>query len=378
MNILIAPNAFKNSLDAASVATAFHKGLQASRLSCICEIFPVGDGGDGTGELLIHHLNGKIIQAEVHDPLGTKIESSFGLIENTQTAVIEMANASGLRLLQPGEYNPMQASSFGTGELIKAALDKKVKKIILCIGGSATVDGAAGIMQALGIKFKDGFGKILQVAPSSFTKLAAIDVDDIDERIGATELIVLCDVDNKLLGESGAASVFAPQKGASVNEVKLLDEGLTQLRKIVFEKTGKDMAAIKHGGAAGGVAAGLYAMFNATLENGIDYFLQASNFDGALQNTDLVITGEGSIDEQTLQGKAPFGVAQKAKDKNIPVVGIAGCIPLITDVQLQNYFDVLLPISHKVMDIQTAINDTYENVVRTGKLLGDLLYIRGK
>ncbi|HVZ97855.1 MAG TPA: glycerate kinase, partial [Chitinophagaceae bacterium] len=355
MKILIAPNAFKNSLDAAAVAAAINTGLQQSRLDCVCKEFPIGDGGDGTASLLIQRLKGTIETTEAHDPLGRKIISSFGLIEKGTTAVIEMADASGLRLLQPHEYNPMKATTYGTGELIKAALDKNVTKMILCIGGSATVDGAAGIMLALGVRLKDDAGNDLQNIPSSLIHLAAIDITDMDKRILNVELIVLCDVENELAGEQGAATVFGPQKGASPDDIKQLDAGLAQLSKVVLSKTGKDMSSVKHGGAAGGVAAGLYAVFNATLENGIEYFLSITRFDEALQNADLVITGEGSIDAQTLQGKGPYGVAKMAKERSVPVIGMAGRVPLKTDTALQKYFDILLPISNEVMDITTAL-----------------------
>ncbi len=378
MKILIAPNAFKNSLNAAEAAVAIHIGLQQSKLICNCKEFPIGDGGDGTASLLIQHFKGTIETIAVLDPLRRKIPSSFGLIENGKTAVIEMADASGLRLLQPSEYNPMQATSFGTGELIKAALDKKVSKIIVCIGGSATVDGATGIMQAMGIRFKDAAGTVLQNIPFSLIHLADIDLTETDRRILDVELMVLCDVENKLLGTDGAATVFGPQKGATPDEVIRLGAALTQLSKVVFAKTGKDMSAIKHGGAAGGVAAGLYAMFNAKLVSGIEYFLNITMFGEALKNIHLVITGEGSIDTQTLQGKGPYGVAKMAKERLIPVIGIAGKVPVKTDPELQKYFDVLLPINNEAADINTALLSTRDNLVRSSMILGDLFSLFAK
>ena len=376
MRILIAPNAFKNSLDATKVAEAISKGLQQSKLSCSTVCFPVGDGGDGTASLLIQHLQGKMINATVHDPLGRKINASFGLTDQDHTAVIELANASGLRLLQPGEYDPLHATTYGTGELIKQALDQGAKKIIIGIGGSATVDAGTGIMQALGAKFCDDKGNELQQMPASLINLCGIDITGIDERLHHTELIILCDVENSLLGDHGAATIFGPQKGASENDVQQLENALDKLRSIVFDETGKDIAAIKHGGAAGGVAAGLHMFLHAKLVNGIDHFLDITGFDAALQNADLVITGEGSIDTQTLEGKAPFGVAKRAKEKSIPVIGFAGKVPLHHVEQLQEYFDILLPINHEVMDLQIAMQLTYDNLVRTAKLLGGLLYIK--
>jgi glycerate kinase len=377
MNILIAPNAFKNSLAAEVVAEAIYKGLQQSDLACSCTSFPVGDGGDGTAGLLIKHLKGKIITRKVHDPLKSEINSSFGIIENDvtllKTAIIEMADASGLRLLKSEEYDPLHTTSFGTGELIKYAIEENAKKIILCVGGSATVDGGLGIMQALGAVFYNKKGEILDNAPASLIDLEDIDLSKIDKRIYDTELVILCDVENKLLGEEGSAAVFGPQKGASTEDVKQLDAALSKFRDVVLKKNAKDMASLKHGGAAGGVSAGLHALLNAKLVTGIEYFLDATSFDKALDKIDLVITGEGSIDTQTLQGKGPFGVAKRAKGNSIPVIGIAGKVPLVEDKNLLEYFDMLLPISNELMDIETAIKKTYENLVRTATELGDLI-----
>ena len=371
--ILIAPNAFKNSLDAASVAEAIKDGLMQSKLSCKWICMPVGDGGDGTASLLAKYLDAVSIESIVHNPIGKKIKASFWLIEKEQTAIIEMADASGLRLLQPDEYSPLHANTFGTGELIKLALDKGAKKIIIGIGGSATIDAAAGIMQALGIRFFDEKNNELKPTPSSFIYLSRIDLTSMDKRINQTELVVLCDVKNKLLGNEGAAAVFGPQKGAKPTEIDFLKTSLLKFSELVLKQTGKDMSAMEHGGAAGGVAAGLSAVMNAILVNGIDYFLDHSGFDTLLQNTDMIITGEGSIDNQTLQGKAPFGVAKRAKAKRIPVVAIAGNLPLQNDSELEAYFDALISINHKPMDMASAIQNTRENLVRTARMLGNLL-----
>ncbi len=284
-----------------------------------------------------------------------------------------MADASGLRLLKESELNPLHATSFGTGELIKHALDKNVKKIIVCIGGSATVDGAVGILQALGFHFLDKNGNELNNIPEKLTELDSIDSPDIYKRINDCELIILCDVENVLLGKEGAANVFGPQKGASPDDVKKLEASLTKLNDVVFKQTGADMSVIKHGGAAGGIAAGLSALLHAKLVNGIDHFLSLTGFEKALEKADLVITGEGSIDIQTLQGKGPFGVAQRAKKNGIPVIGVAGKVPLESSAELQKYFDVLLSINHQAMDLSEAMSLTRENLVRTSISIGDML-----
>jgi glycerate 2-kinase len=373
MRIVIAPNAFKNSLDAAGVADAIKMGLEQSHLKCTLQCFPVGDGGDGTAELLINHLNGEIISAEVHDPLGRKISSSFGLIDEGRTAVIEMANASGLRLLQANELDPLHANSYGTGELMMEALNKGVDKIILCIGGSATVDGAAGLLQAVGFGFLGRNGQALTGIPESLVELDTIDFSKVDERIHDCKITVLCDVENKLLGSEGAANVFGPQKGAGADDVIKLESSLAKLREVVLQQTGKDMAEIKHGGASGGMAAGLAALLDVELVNGIDYFLSVTNFDKALENADLVITGEGCIDIQTLQGKGPLGVARKAKGMGIAVIGLAGKVPLESIGELNDYFDVLMSINHEPMEVSLAMLQTRGNLVRTARAVGNLL-----
>jgi glycerate kinase len=373
MHILIAPNAYKNSLTAREAAIAILKGLQLSKLPCTCECFPIGDGGDGTGELLIEKFKGQLIGADLCDPLGRKVTASFGLIDDGRTAVIEMANASGIRLLRPDELDPLQASSFGTGEMIRIALDEGVKKIILALGGSATVDGGCGILQALGVRFLNAKGNALQARPGNLADLAGIDLSGLDQRILACELVVLCDVDNTLSGDKGAASVFGPQKGANMEGIKKLESFLSALRAIALKETGKDMAAVKYGGAAGGAAAGLYAFLNAKLVNGADYFLQLTGFEKSLQRSDIVITGEGSIDEQTLQGKGPFAVAFRAKNKNIPVIGLAGKVPVKENPLLKEYFNILMAIGNEPTDMNTAIRFTADNLIRSSQEIGDLI-----
>jgi glycerate kinase len=373
MHILIAPNAFKNSLDATKVAEAINNGLHKSKLSCTTTCFPVADGGDGTAGLLIDHLGGQLIPTIVKDPLARRISSSFGWIEKNKTAIIELAAASGLRLLKADEYDPLITTTHGTGELIIEALNKDAKKIILCIGGSATVDGGTGILKALGIKFFDADGNELDDLPVSLSSLEEIDIAGLDKRIANTEVIILCDVENPLLGPNGAAAVFGPQKGASGKDVQLLEEGLTKFRDVVLSKIGKDMAVIKHGGAAGGVAASLHTLLNARLENGIDYFLETTGFEKELKKANMVITGEGSIDEQTLQGKGPFGVAKRAKEFSLPIIAFAGQVEIALDPASQQYFDRLISINENEDDLEAAMKNTYTNLEKAAQRLGNLL-----
>jgi glycerate kinase len=375
MHILIAPNAFKNSLTAEAAAEAIQKGILQSGLECTTECFPIGDGGDGTVELIIKKCNGVLVNVEVSDPLGRKINTSYGLIDSGKIAIIEMAAASGLRLLKPNELDPMRASSYGTGEMIKDALDKGVNKIILAIGGSATVDGGMGILRALGIHFLNSRKNSLSSA-FELIDIESVDTLNIDGRISKCKVVILCDVDNKLLGPQGAAAVFGPQKGAGANAVKQLDAALTKFSEVTFKQTGTDITTLKYGGAAGGVSAGLHAFLNAELVTGIDHFLELTGFDAALQKSNLVITGEGSIDEQTLQGKGPFGVAYRAKNKDIPVIGLAGMVPLNHNTELHQYFDILMPIGNGPVAIEIALANTANNLTRTATEIGSLLKLR--
>jgi len=373
MNILIAPNAFKNSLTADAAAEAIAAGFARSRLVCRCRCFPVGDGGDGTAALLVRHLGGRTLPVPVSDPLGRPIEAKLGLIEDGRTAVIELADASGLRLLGPVELKPLRATTYGTGELIRRALDLNVKRIVLGVGGSATVDGGCGILQALGVRFLDAQRQELTAAPRELAALDSMDLSGLDARLEECELVILCDVDNPLLGEQGAAAVFGPQKGAGDTEVGELDATLARWAAVVARQTGRDIARLPRGGAAGGVAAGLHGILSARLANGIEYFLDAAGFDAALEKASLVVTGEGSIDEQTLQGKAPYGVALRARARQVPVVAVAGRVPLNMSEALQESFDVLLAIGNGPEGLAEAMSHTAQNLERTARQLANLL-----
>ncbi|MDB4925910.1 glycerate kinase [Mucilaginibacter sp.] len=373
MNVLIAPNAFKNSLDAQGVAEAIAQGLQQSDLNCTCRLFPVGDGGDGTGSLIIKHLDGQIISVPAHDALGREITATFGWVDNSRTAIIEMADASGMRLLKPGELNPMLANTAGTGELIKQALDKGADKIIIGMGGSATVDGGAGILSALGMLFYDTDGRELTPVPAQLIDLAMVDIGPLDKRVFACDITILCDVDNMLLGADGAAAVFGPQKGATAADVVKLGAMLKKFAAIALQETGKDITHIQYGGTAGGAAAGLHAFLNAKLVSGATHFLELTGFEASLQNADIVITGEGSIDEQTLQGKAPAVVAALAKRRGLKVIGLAGKVAIVYSEALNQHFDMLRSINIEPTDLATALKNTHTNLVRTAMEIGNLL-----
>lgn len=361
MHIIIAPNAFKHSLDAASAAKAIEQGLRAADPSCTNECIPVGDGGDGTGSLLTNALNGDSVTATVQDPLGRPVTASYGITKG-QTAIIEMAAASGIRLLKPEEYDPMRATSFGTGQLIADALNKGAKKIVLCVGGSATVDGGCGLLQALGVRFLDEQNELTNATPENFPRLARIDLSNIHPAIRNCELAVLCDVSNPLLGTNGAARIFGPQKGATEKEVELLENGLQHFSERIEQATGRNIAGMPRGGAAGGVVAGLCGLLNGKAVNGIGYFLDEISFDQSLKNATHVLTGEGSIDLQTLDGKAPYGVALRAKERNIPVTAFAGQVPDNAKHNLSTVFEQVIVITEKDTTLEQGLANTGKNL----------------
>lgn len=373
MKIVIAPNAFKNSLPAAAVAAALEEGIRHSGYTGALVCCPVGDGGDGTGSLLGQYLGAEPVFAEVADPLGRTIRASFGWIEATGTAIIEMAAASGLRLLRPEEYDPLHASTLGCGQLITAALNQGAVELLLCIGGSATVDGGTGLLRALGLQFYDAEGDPLLSLPADLIRLHTIDRSGLDPRLHDVTITILCDVKNHLLGAKGAAAVFGPQKGAAAREVLLLEAALQQWRKVVLQTTGTDINMPESSGAAGGVAAGLAAFSKAEIVDGINFFLKKTCFEQELEGAGCVITGEGTIDHQTLEGKAPFGVAVMAKQKGIPVIGIAGNVPEGADPELQEYFSRLISINEQPVTLEEAIRQTRPNLVKTGMNIGTML-----
>ena len=373
MHVLIAPNAFKNSLPADAAAAAILRGLEQSTLTFTAECFPVGDGGDGTGDLLMTRLGAQKIASPARDPFGRSLPTYYGLTSDHHTVIIEMANASGLRLLDHTELDPLHASSIGTGDLLRAALTQNPRRILLCMGGSATVDAGIGILSALGIRFLDEAGKELPPSPIHLARLGSIDTSGLDHHLSGKELIILTDVDNPLLGPNGAAAIFGPQKGASPEAVKKLEAALQQLAAVVRRQLGIDLSTLPSGGAAGGAAAGLHALLGARLVHGIDYFLDITGFDKALDRAQWVITGEGSIDEQTLQGKGPFGVASRAKKKAIPVLGLAGQLPTTKHPGLDNYFQALLPINHSPLPLPAALAHTAANLTATARAAGNLI-----
>jgi len=361
MRVLISPNAFKNSLTAEAAANAIEAGLNDSKSKFDIEKFPVADGGDGTGALLMKRMDAARIDVRVNDPLGQIITSFYGLTSNG-TAIIEMANASGLRLLKPDDYDPLHSNSFGTGQLMKAAIDAGARKIILGVGGSATVDGGLGALASLGLVVKDSHGRKADFWPADFESWQQIDIEALDILRKKIHIDILCDVQNPLLGENGAAAVFGPQKGAKPGMIPLLESSLSRLRDLVMDRKGVDAARFARGGAAGGIAAFFHVLLDAKLVNGIDFFLDHTHYNEALAVADWVITGEGKMDRQTLEGKAPMGVAVRAFDSGVKVLALAGEVENPEGKEWKPYFTELRAINNPGESLSEAMEHTGRNL----------------
>lgn len=326
MRIVIAPNAFKGTLSALEAGRAIERGLKHAHPKLRTEIIPMADGGDGTLDAIINATGGTIHHVTARDPLERIIKARFGLIPATRTAVIELAEASGLVRLRPAERNPMKTSSTGTGDLIRAAVKLGARHLLLTLGGSATVDGGIGLAHALGVRFFDGEKRELAPNGANLQRIATMDLDEFTVLCRRITVEIACDVDNSLCGPRGAAAVFGPQKGATPAMVKRLDAGLRNLATILEKSPGVSVMDIPGAGAAGGAAAMLMALFNAKLSPGVDRVMKAIHLKDRIRGADWVITGEGRIDDQTAHGKAPAGVAKLAKRQGIPCIAICGSV----------------------------------------------------
>ena len=371
MKIVIAPDSFKGSLSALEVAKSIQKGLLNVDENIETVIVPMADGGEGTVQSLIDVSGGKIVELTVHDPLFRKINSFYGIMGDGETAVIEMAAASGLPLLTPEERNPLKTTTFGTGELIRDALNRRCRKFIIGLGGSATNDGGCGMAQALGVKFLDKNGNEVGMGGSELSKISSIDLSGIDQRIKNASFLAACDVDNPLCGAKGASAVFGPQKGASEKDVIALDNGLNHFSQIVKQQLKFDIKDVPGSGAAGGLGAGVLIFLNARIERGISIVTRTTQLAEKMEDAGLVITGEGRIDFQTAFGKTPLGVAQIAKTKNIPVIVLAGSLGEGYKTLYEKGFDGIFSIIDHPMSLQEAIENASgllenaaENIVR--------------
>ena len=344
MRILVAPDSFKGSLSALGVAKAMERGIFSVLPDATVLKVPLADGGEGTVEALVGATGGRILRERVMGPLGEPVLAEWGILGDGATAVIELAAASGLTLLPARERDPLQASSHGTGQLLRAALDQGLRRIILGLGGSATNDGGAGLIQALGARFLDRAGNPLPPGGAALARLARIELEGLDPRLAETELVVACDVDNPLCGPRGASAVFGPQKGATEEGVAELDRALAHFALLAAQSTGRNVASLPGAGAAGGVGAGLLFFTQAQLRPGIQIILEANGFWEHLKTADLVITGEGRTDFQSAMGKAPMGVGQAAARLQVPVVCLSGGLGQGSELLLEHGISALMTI----------------------------------
>ena len=372
MKIVIAPDSFKESLTALEVADAIEQGFKKFYPHADYVRIPMADGGEGTVQSLVDALKGKVVEQSVTAPLGNKIQAFFGISGDNQTAVIEMAAASGLHLVSPAQRNPLKTTSFGTGELIKAALDLGVKKIILGIGGSATNDAGAGMLQALGVQLLDANNQQIGLGGENLSLISKIDLSKLDSRLQQVEILVACDVDNPLCGEKGASAVFGPQKGATPEIVQQLDRALFHFSDIVQQDLHLNIREQAGAGAAGGMGGGLLLLPNVQLKAGVQIIIDAVNLNEQIKGADLVITGEGRMDSQTVHGKTPIGVAKAAKLFNKPVIAIVGSLKDDYEVVYEHGIDAVFPIIRQLKSLDETLKLGRENLISTAQNIARL------
>jgi glycerate kinase len=328
MRILIAPDSFKGSITAKQLCMAIEQGIRNRYPDTDIVHMPMADGGEGTIESMVFALGGTTGKLKVRDPLGRDVLAQYGVLEDGHTAIIEMAQASGLPLLKTDERNPMIASSFGTGQLIRHCLDEGYRHILLGLGGSATNDAGMGMLMALGVQFLDSNGEALPEGGASLIKLERIDISTIDPRLQEARFTIVSDVNHTLCGNAGASYVFGPQKGATADEVSMLDQALQRFGDVVREQLNVDVTEIPGSGAAGGMGAGALAFLQADIRSGIELIMEYYRFDDQIKDADLLITGEGRLDSQTLSGKVIAGLCSRARTYNVPTVALCGSIQL--------------------------------------------------
>lgn len=373
MKIVIAPDSYKESLSALEVATAIERGFREIFPSAEYIKIPVADGGEGTVEAMVAATNGRIVTVAVKGPLGEQAEGFYGISGDEQSAFIEMAAASGLEMVPPAKRDPLITTSWGTGELIRHALDAGVKHIIIGIGGSATNDGGAGMVQALGAKLLNEQDRQIAPGGAALESLARIDLRELDKRLAGCRIEVACDVTNPLTGEAGASAVFGPQKGATPEMIARLDKALAHYAEIIARDLDIDVLNLAGGGAAGGMGAALYAFCGAELRQGIEIVTDALALDKHVRDADLVITGEGRIDSQTVHGKVPVGVAKVAKRYNIPVIGIAGSLTADVGVVHDHGIDAVFSVLYTICTLEKALANAGENVRMTARNVAAVL-----
>ncbi len=375
MKIIIAPDSFKGSMTAQQISETLTMGMKSVFPEADYIQIPVADGGEGTVKTLVNITGGKIIPAKVSGPMGRSVDAYYGILGDQQTAVIEMAVASGITMVKKEERNPLYTTTYGTGELIRHALDQGIRKMMIGLGGSGTNDGGTGMAQALGIQFFDKKDQLIQDKMNGYLmgQVQRINMSSLHPKIKGCEVMVACDVDNLFSGPNGAARIYAPQKGADPEVVRILDDHLNRLAFIIKRDLGISINQLAGAGAAGGLGGGLVAFLNAKLQRGIEIILKHINFENTIRDADLIITGEGKIDETTLRGKTPLGIARMASRCNIPVIAIAGEVALTSDQIYNEGVDLLLSITNGPISETSAMAHAPELVRRCGERVARLI-----
>lgn len=370
---VVAPDSFKESMTAKEVCDAMEKGIKEADSAAEVIKVPMADGGEGTVDSLVDATHGQRVIVEVTGPLGNKINAYYGILGNGTTAVIEMAKASGLEIVEKKKRNPMITTTFGTGELIRDALDHNVKEIIIGLGGSSTNDGGSGMAQALGAKLLDQNNHQIPFGGGNLDKLDKIDISNLDSRLQDVKIILASDVTNPLIGKEGASRVFGLQKGATPEMVEKLENNLQHYAKIVKRDLNKDVASLSGAGAAGGLGAGLMAFTTCEMRQGVDIAIEVTKLEEKIRDADYVFTGEGGTDFQTKFGKTPYGVAKLGKKYHKPVISLAGYLGEGIDSLYSEGFTAIFGIIPGACDLSTALKNGPSNVARTTENIVRLL-----
>ncbi|EJS46773.1 TPA: glycerate kinase [Bacillus thuringiensis] len=367
MKVVIASDSYKESLKAIEVCEAIERGFRAIFPNAKYVKIPIGDGGEGTVESLVDATGGRIISISVTGPLRESVQAFYGVSKDKKTAFIEMAAASGLQHVPVEKRNPLITTTKGTGELILHALNQGAEYIILGLGGSATNDGGAGMLAALGVRFINDKGEVIDPSGGTLHSIVAIDFSQMDPRLKRVKIEAACDVDNPLVGMQGASFVFGRQKGANIEMMKELDENLKHYANILKRYVSSDVSEIPGAGAAGGMGAAVISVLKGDLRRGIEIVLDYTNFDKHIEDADLIITGEGRIDEQTAYGKAPVGVAGRAKRFSVPVIAIGGSVSSDYSAVYEKGIDAVFSITTRPMTLEEAYRVAEENIEMTTK-----------
>ncbi len=370
---VVAPDSFKESMTAKEVCDAMERGIKQANPAVEVVKVPMADGGEGTVDSLVDATNVQRVTVEVTGPLGNKISAYYGILGNGTTAVIEMAKASGLEIVEKKKRNPMITTTFGTGELIRGALDHDVKEIIIGLGGSSTNDGGSGMAQALGAKLLDQNNHQISFGGGNLDKLDRIDISNLDSRLQDVKIILASDITNPLIGKDGASRVFGPQKGATPEMVEKLENNLQHYAKIIKRNLNKDVASVSGAGAAGGLGAGLMAFTTCEMRRGVDLAIEVTKLEEKIRDADYVFTGEGGTDFQTKFGKTPYGVAKLGKKYHKPVISLAGYLGEGIDSLYGEGFTAIFGIIPGACDLSTALKNGPSNVARTTENIVRLL-----